>query len=85
MVGVNAAFGRLNVGCSLTGKLNFVLKILKSHLTAVLFVVMFITALLAVCAGVIIGGFFELGKAVANPSAKYTKATPLVDLELAKR
>lgn len=65
--------------------MNYLLKIVKSYFTALLFVAMFITALLAVSIGVVVGGIFELIKAVSHPMPKYGKAAPLVDVAMAKR
>jgi hypothetical protein len=63
-------------------KMNYVLKILRKSLTALLFLAMCVTALLIVSVGVVVGGVFELGKAISHPMAKYGKTVPVVIADL---
>jgi hypothetical protein len=61
--------------------MNYVLKIVKKSLTALLFLAMCVTALLVVSVGVVVGGVFELAKAVSYPMTKLGKVAPVVSLD----
>jgi hypothetical protein len=65
--------------------MNYVSIILRNCVTALLFVVMFVTALLVISVGVVVGGIFEVAKAVSHPMAKYGNAASVVDLAMVKR
>jgi TM2 domain-containing membrane protein YozV len=59
-------------------QMNYASKILRNCITSLLFVVMFVTALLVIAVGVVVGGFFEVAKVVSHPLAKYDRAAPVV-------